>query len=145
MSIHNGSRRSFLLASMGLAATNLVRAQSAQALTAGQVIDRIKANVGIPWRAQTVDNIIAGSARVAMIASRLLPMPPNADPASSPARIRKNVPRARRYTSAMMLPAKLSGVWERNTGINRPAATVDANTMYGAAVKIQEVDRKSVV
>ncbi|MBL8167567.1 MAG: Nif3-like dinuclear metal center hexameric protein [Acidobacteria bacterium] len=62
MSIHNGSRRSFLLASMGLAATNLVRAQSAQALTAGQVIDRIKANVGIPWRAQTVDNIIAGTA-----------------------------------------------------------------------------------
>ncbi len=50
MSIHNGSRRSFLLASMGLAATNLVRAQSAQALTAGQVIDRIKANVGIPWQ-----------------------------------------------------------------------------------------------
>src|SRR3954447_18231774 len=30
-------------------------------LTAAQVIDRIKANVGVPWRQQTVDNIIAGS------------------------------------------------------------------------------------
>ena len=61
MSIFDHSRRSFLLASFGFAATNLVRAQGAQPLTAGQVIDRIKANVGIPWRAQTVDNIIAGT------------------------------------------------------------------------------------
>lgn len=56
------SRRGFLLASAGLTATRLVHSQAAPALTAGQVIDRIKANVGIPWRAQTVDNIIAGSA-----------------------------------------------------------------------------------
>ena len=33
----------------------------AQPLTAAQVIDRIKTNVQVPWRAQTVDNIIAGS------------------------------------------------------------------------------------
>lgn len=51
-----------MLASMGLAAAKVVRPQTAQPLTAGQVIDRIKANVGIPWRAQTVDNIIAGTA-----------------------------------------------------------------------------------
>lgn len=31
------------------------------ALTAGQVLDRIKSHVGIPWRAQTVDTIIAGT------------------------------------------------------------------------------------
>ena len=31
-------------------------------MTAGQIIDRIKSNVGVPWRQQTVDNIIAGSA-----------------------------------------------------------------------------------
>ena len=31
-------------------------------LTAGQLIERVKANVGVPWRQQTVDNIIAGSA-----------------------------------------------------------------------------------
>lgn len=30
-------------------------------LTAGQVIERIKANVGVPWRQQTVDNLIAGN------------------------------------------------------------------------------------
>jgi putative NIF3 family GTP cyclohydrolase 1 type 2 len=56
------SRRDFLLTSMGLAAARIARPQAAQTLTAGQVIDRIKANVGIPWRAQTVDNIIAGAA-----------------------------------------------------------------------------------
>jgi hypothetical protein len=62
MNTHSPSRRAFLLASMGLAATKLARAQAAPALTAGHVIDRIKANVGIPWRAQTVDNIIVGTA-----------------------------------------------------------------------------------
>jgi len=35
--------------------------QTAPALTAGQVVERIKANIGIPWRAQTVDNLIAGA------------------------------------------------------------------------------------
>src|SRR5262247_2223397 len=62
MKIDNASRRTFLLGSMGLAMTQLARAQTKQPLTAGQVIDRIKAQVGIPWRAQTVDNIIAGMA-----------------------------------------------------------------------------------
>lgn len=61
MSISDKSRRSFLLGSLGFAATSLVRAQSLQPLTAGQVIDRIKANVGVPWSAQTVDNLIAGT------------------------------------------------------------------------------------
>ncbi len=53
------SRRRFLVTSVGLTAINL---KASQSLTAGQVIDRIKANVGIPWRAQTVDNIIFGTA-----------------------------------------------------------------------------------
>ncbi|HWQ31627.1 MAG TPA: Nif3-like dinuclear metal center hexameric protein [Blastocatellia bacterium] len=56
------SRRAFLIASMGLTTAGFTRPQSAQTITAGQVIERIKANVGIPWRAQTVDNIIAGTA-----------------------------------------------------------------------------------
>lgn len=56
------SRRTFLLGSIGLAGTKLVYPQTGSTLTAGQVIDRIKAQVGIPWRAQTVDNIIAGTA-----------------------------------------------------------------------------------
>ncbi|MDX2043497.1 MAG: Nif3-like dinuclear metal center hexameric protein [Acidobacteriota bacterium] len=61
MTPYDASRRTFLLSSLGFATTQLVRGQSAPTLTAGQVIDRIKANVGIPWRAQTVDNIIAGT------------------------------------------------------------------------------------
>lgn len=48
---------------MGLAATTLATPQT---ISAGQVIERIKANVGIPWRAQTVDNIIAGTADTAV-------------------------------------------------------------------------------
>ncbi len=62
MTTYDASRRTFLLTSMGLAAAKLARPQASRPLTAGQVIDRIKANVGIPWRAQTVDNIIAGAA-----------------------------------------------------------------------------------
>ena len=53
------SRRAFLRYSIGLAAASFAHPQT---LTAGQVLDRIKANVGIPWRAQTVDNLIAGTA-----------------------------------------------------------------------------------
>jgi putative NIF3 family GTP cyclohydrolase 1 type 2 len=61
MNDFTASRRTFLLGAMGLAAARLAHAQAAP-FTAGQVIDRIKAQVGIPWRAQTVDNIIAGAA-----------------------------------------------------------------------------------
>jgi putative NIF3 family GTP cyclohydrolase 1 type 2 len=60
------TRRSFLAAAAAsLAVPRLAPAQPAPAaqgaLTAQQVVDRIKANVGIPWMAQTVDNIVAGS------------------------------------------------------------------------------------
>src|SRR5882724_7492831 len=44
------------------AAVAALAQNAAKTLTAGQVIERIKTNVGIPWRAQTVDNLIAGSA-----------------------------------------------------------------------------------
>jgi putative NIF3 family GTP cyclohydrolase 1 type 2 len=55
------SRRSFVLAGAGLAAAEAALAQQAgKTLTGGEIIDRIKANVGIPWRQKTVDNIIAG-------------------------------------------------------------------------------------
>ncbi|MBV8672140.1 MAG: Nif3-like dinuclear metal center hexameric protein [Acidobacteriaceae bacterium] len=60
------SRRSFLhggLSMMGGLVSE--RAQGAlttvSPLTAGQVIERIKANVGIPWQAETVDRLIVGS------------------------------------------------------------------------------------
>ena len=62
------SRRSFLYGGMALAGALVsVRTASALAavpLTAGQVVDRIKANVGIQWREQTVDRMIAGSADI---------------------------------------------------------------------------------
>jgi len=60
MSQDHPSRRAFLAASLGLTATAFIRPSRPQALTVGQVIDRIKANVGIPWQAQTVDNLIVG-------------------------------------------------------------------------------------
>jgi putative NIF3 family GTP cyclohydrolase 1 type 2 len=55
------SRRSFLMGTLGLTVASVVRPSSPKLLTAGQVIDRIKANVGIPWREQTVDNLIEGT------------------------------------------------------------------------------------
>jgi putative NIF3 family GTP cyclohydrolase 1 type 2 len=62
MITYNSSRRTFMIASAGLAGAKIARSpEAAQTITAGQVIDRIKANVGVPWRAQTVDNIIAGT------------------------------------------------------------------------------------
>lgn len=62
MSIYDPTRREFLFAATGLTVSRMARRQSAQRITAGEIIDRIKAQVGIPWRAQTVDNIIAGTA-----------------------------------------------------------------------------------
>ena len=50
------TRRSFLQTVAATAA-----AAQTTPLTASQVIDRIKTNVQVPWRTQTVDNIIAGS------------------------------------------------------------------------------------
>jgi putative NIF3 family GTP cyclohydrolase 1 type 2 len=68
------TRRSLLLTGTGAAvaaAHVMARPQSnakpaAGGLTAGAVIDRIKANVGVPWMAETVDKIIAGSPDVAV-------------------------------------------------------------------------------
>ncbi|QJW88130.1 hypothetical protein HNV11_01420 [Spirosoma taeanense] len=60
MSTYTTSRRKFLLASLGLTASFNWPFRPAP-LTVGQVIERIKANVGIPWREQTVDNLIAGT------------------------------------------------------------------------------------
>ena len=61
MNDKQASRRLLLSGILGSAAVTIARAQAAQPVTAGQIIERIKANVGIAWRTQTVDNIIAGS------------------------------------------------------------------------------------
>ncbi len=57
--MNNLSRRGFILA--GSAAALLAKAEPTPAsLTAGEIVDRIRKQVGIPWRAQTVDQIVAG-------------------------------------------------------------------------------------
>ena len=53
------SRREFVLAS-GAFASTVAMGQSAAALTAGEVIARIKKQVGVPWFPQTVDNLLTG-------------------------------------------------------------------------------------
>jgi putative NIF3 family GTP cyclohydrolase 1 type 2 len=53
------NRRNFVQTSL-LAATAL-KATTTTTPTAAQIIDRIKMNIGVPWRAQTVDNVIAGN------------------------------------------------------------------------------------
>ena len=64
------SRRTFLVASGGLTAAPLFAARSwagSQAtLTAAQIIDRIRTNVGVAWRTETVDKIVAGEATTAV-------------------------------------------------------------------------------
>jgi putative NIF3 family GTP cyclohydrolase 1 type 2 len=55
------SRRSALVSAGGaVVAAKALMAQDA-ALTAKQVVERIQANLGVPWRAVTVDNFKAGS------------------------------------------------------------------------------------
>src|SRR5262245_58507358 len=60
MNRNHGSRRGFL-AGAGLAAANLAAQDGSAKLTAGQIVERIQQNVGLPWRAQTVDKIVAGT------------------------------------------------------------------------------------
>ena len=55
------SRRNALVSAGGaIAAAKTLMAQDA-GLTARQVVERIQANIGVPWRAVTVDNFKAGS------------------------------------------------------------------------------------
>jgi putative NIF3 family GTP cyclohydrolase 1 type 2 len=52
------TRRAFLLAGAAAAAADVAQAQTP--LTARDVIERIQKNVGVPWRAETVDTIKSG-------------------------------------------------------------------------------------
>jgi hypothetical protein len=76
-----------------------------------------------------IESIIAGSVNEKTMASRLLPIPPKADPASMPASMRKKVPTVNNETTVMTSPAKLSGTRERKIGTNKLAARVEANRM----------------
>ena len=57
------SRRNFIIAGSALLAAPLTKAQPTPTqLTAGQLVERIRNHVGVPWQAQTVDRILAGDA-----------------------------------------------------------------------------------
>src|SRR5260370_657137 len=60
------TRRSLVVGGATLAAASRVHgfAQAGGALTAGEVVERIKGRVGIPWMTETVDRIVAGSPEV---------------------------------------------------------------------------------
>jgi putative NIF3 family GTP cyclohydrolase 1 type 2 len=55
------TRRSFILSASAALTAKLAKANGTLTpLTAGQVVDRIRQQVGVPWRTQTVDQIVAG-------------------------------------------------------------------------------------
>src|ERR1700760_3596593 len=60
------TRRSMVVGGAALAAASRVHgfAQAGDALTAREVVERIKGRVGIPWMTETVDRIVAGSPEV---------------------------------------------------------------------------------
>jgi hypothetical protein len=71
--------------------------------------------------------MIVGSASAATATSRLEPMPPNALPASRPARARKKVPRTKRYMRSTR-PAKSRTGRASNRGTMRDATTMVENS-----------------
>jgi putative NIF3 family GTP cyclohydrolase 1 type 2 len=72
MALDNLSRREAIGGALALAAAAQAAAQTP--LTANAVIERIHRKVGIPWRAQTVDNIVLGdgSAPVKGVATTMM-------------------------------------------------------------------------
>src|SRR5258705_13992587 len=60
------TRRSLVVGGATLAAASRVHGfdQAGGALTAGEVVERIKGRVGIPWMTETVDRIVSGSPEV---------------------------------------------------------------------------------
>jgi putative NIF3 family GTP cyclohydrolase 1 type 2 len=55
------SRRSFLITGSALLAAPLAKAEPPSTrLSAAQVVEQIRSHVGVPWRAETVDRILAG-------------------------------------------------------------------------------------
>jgi putative NIF3 family GTP cyclohydrolase 1 type 2 len=59
------SRRNFIITGSALLAAPLAKAQQISTqFTAGQLVEHIRSHVGVPWRAETVDRILAGNADV---------------------------------------------------------------------------------
>ncbi|HWC99614.1 MAG TPA: Nif3-like dinuclear metal center hexameric protein [Candidatus Sulfopaludibacter sp.] len=57
-------RRTFIGAGLALSSAQPLASQTPLALTADQVVERIRQNVGVPWRAQTVDHIVLGDGAI---------------------------------------------------------------------------------
>ena len=61
------SRRNFIIAGSALLAAPLAKTQpSSPQLTASQLVERIRSHVGVPWRPETVDRILAGDPNTAV-------------------------------------------------------------------------------
>ena len=61
------SRRKFVtLAATGVATVPLIARTTRSAVTALQVVDRIKENIGVDWKAETVDTLKAGDPATAV-------------------------------------------------------------------------------
>src|ERR1700735_21105 len=61
MSSNSISRRTFIIAGSALLAARVAEPQQTSTqLTAAGVVERIRNHVGVPWRSQTVDRILAG-------------------------------------------------------------------------------------
>jgi putative NIF3 family GTP cyclohydrolase 1 type 2 len=61
------SRRNFIITGSALLAAPLAKTQPAPTqLTARQLVERIRNHVGVPWRAETVDRILAGDPNTAV-------------------------------------------------------------------------------
>jgi putative NIF3 family GTP cyclohydrolase 1 type 2 len=60
MAFDSPSRRAFIGGGLALSAAQALAPQTPGTLTADQVIERIRQNVGVPWRTQTVDKIVLG-------------------------------------------------------------------------------------
>jgi hypothetical protein len=60
MAFDSPMRRTVIGGALVLSASQYATAQTAGTLTADRVIDRIRQNVGVPWREQTVDKIVLG-------------------------------------------------------------------------------------
>src|ERR1700761_3497910 len=64
MTDHPVSRRDFLIGGSAVIAAPFAMAQPAASLTADQLVERIRKQVGVPWRTPTVDRILAGNGKI---------------------------------------------------------------------------------
>jgi putative NIF3 family GTP cyclohydrolase 1 type 2 len=58
------SRRDFLIGGSAVLAAPFAMAQPASSFTADQLVERIRKQVGVPWRTPTVDRILAGNGQI---------------------------------------------------------------------------------